>query len=426
MQPISFSPSQAPAVRVTAALAPARNALVGLWALTAGEETSRSAWLAQQAERLTPAQERFNRLLFSTYAAALLPDDDTLDFPAHLARLAAQPETLQARLAMVFPTPAAAAPSPQAVLDHLRMLWEGTLAAEWQRQATQLAQLTRSIDELIFDEARGQAMSAPAALRLLLQTELTDAQLLQLAGVEKIVLVWSPFVRAYCNRFGSPDTLWVFRPFEPQLLRRDPLRRAEVLRPLEAVADDTRLRILELLTAEGELRAQEIIAQLEGSQGNISRHLKQLVGAGFLGERRAGDANKRYAVDPAGLPRLLFLLRQLLSHQNATSAGQELRHERQLNQVRTGVPPALHDLVDAQGRITRWPAKVKDQQAMIEYLVVKFEPEQSYSEKAVNDLLRQWYLDADYVLVRRSLVDAGLLRRTRDGTRYWREVTGDR
>jgi hypothetical protein len=38
----------------------------------------------------------------------------------------------------------------------------------------------------------------------------------------------------------------------------------------------------------------------------------------------------------------------------------------------------------------------------------------------VNDLLQSWYLDADYVLVRRSLVDAALLRRTKDGSRYWR------
>ena len=40
--------------------------------------------------------------------------------------------------------------------------------------------------------------------------------------------------------------------------------------------------------------------------------------------------------------------------------------------------------------------------------------------KQVNELLQIWYLDADYVLVRRSLIDAGLLQRTKDGSRYWR------
>ena len=57
---------------------------------------------------------------------------------------------------------------------------------------------------------------------------------------------------------------------------------------------------------------------------------------------------------------------------------------------------------------------------MLHYLIEKFEMERGYTEKQVNDLLQAWYLDADYVLVRRSLVDAGLLARTKDGSRYWR------
>ena len=57
----------------------------------------------------------------------------------------------------------------------------------------------------------------------------------------------------------------------------------------------------------------------------------------------------------------------------------------------------------------------------MEYLIEKFEVEKGYSEKEVNDLLRQWYLDADFVLLRRGMVDAGILKRTKDGARYWRE-----
>jgi hypothetical protein len=57
---------------------------------------------------------------------------------------------------------------------------------------------------------------------------------------------------------------------------------------------------------------------------------------------------------------------------------------------------------------------------MLRYLIEKFELERGYTEQQVNELLQQWYLDADFVLVRRSLIDAGLLQRTRDGARYWR------
>ena len=162
-----------------------------------------------------------------------------------------------------------------------------------------------------------------------------------------------------------------------------------MLGPLSALADDTRLRILELLVEHGEQRAQEIIAQLEGSQGNVPRHLKQLAGAGFVRERRAGDANKLYVFDEVGLQRLMFLLRQLLSSHNVAAIGQVQATETRLSQVRAVAPPALHDLLDEQGRITRWSSKLKDQEAMLKYLVEKFEPERGYSEREVNDLLQR-------------------------------------
>jgi DNA-binding transcriptional ArsR family regulator len=439
MNEISFALPEPSVVQVAASVDMVRNGLLSLWALTAGDEIQVEAWVTQSAGRLTPEQRHFNHLLFAAFGPALLPETEHPDFGHWLDALAAEPA---AALGARLHTAAAAVDDPalrsqaetlladadaarHRIVAHLRMLWVGMLADEWHRHASFLTQMTRSVNELVFSQPPWQAMSAIAALRTLLQAEPSDTQLLQLSGVRTIKLVWSPHLVAYCNRFGSRDTLWVFRRFEPQLMRRDPLRRAEVLRPLSALADETRLRILELLTEAGELRAQEIIPQLDSSQGNVSRHLKQLVGAGFVRERRAGDANKLYAVDEAGLTRLLYLLRQLLSHENAASASQERRAAMQLNQVRASAPPLLRDLLDEQGRITRWSSKLKDQQAMLEYLVGKFEAERSYNEREVNDLLRHWYLDADFVLVRRSLVDAGLLRRTKDGTRYWRATNGE-
>jgi DNA-binding transcriptional ArsR family regulator len=439
MHEISFAVPEPSAVQVAASVDTVRNGLLSLWALTAGDAIQVEEWVTQSAGRLTPEQRQFNHLLFAAFGPALLPETEHPDFGHWLEALAAEPAaSLGARLR----TAAAAVDDPtlrsqaeallanadaaqHRIVNHLRMLWVGLLADEWHRHASFLTQMTHSINELVFSKPPWQAMRAIAALRTLLQAEPSDAQLLQLPGVRTIKLVWSPHLVAYCNRFGSSDTLWVFRRFEPQLMRRDPLRRAEVLRPLSALADDTRLRILELLTEAGELRAQEIIPQLDSSQGNVSRHLKQLVGAGFVRERRAGDANKLYAVDDAGLARLLYLLRQLLSRENAASASQERRAAMQLNQVRASAPPILRDLLDEQGRITRWSSKLKDQQAMLEYLVTRFEAERSYNEREVNDLIRLWYLDADFVLVRRSLVDAGLLRRTKDGTRYWRATNGE-
>ena len=431
-----FSTTPAPTVQVSAALEPVRNILLSMWALTSDAPLPVDAWIAQAAGQTPPERREFNRLLFAAFGAALMPADATSDFAAYLAGLAAMsPEVLHSRAAAsaqlvddatlrshadrLLADPVTL---QSAIVAHLTSMWDQVLAPEWRRHAFTLAGMTSSINEVIFSQPRWQAMGVYQALRFLLQTEPNDAQLSQLAGVRRIVLVWSPHFLTWCSRFDSTDTLWVMRKFDPQLMRRDPLNRAEVLLPLGALTDDTRLRILELLMEKGEQRAQEIIKLLEGSQGNISRHLKQLVGAGFVRERRGGDANKHYEYDEGGVQRLLFLLRQLLSTHNAESAGARRAADTRLEDARAAAPSALHDFVDEHGRITRWSSKLKDQQAMLEYLATKFTPESSYNEKEVNELLRQWYLDADFVLVRRSMIDAGLLNRTKDGARYWRSA----
>ncbi len=431
-----FSTFQAPPVQVSASLEPVRNVLLSMWALTSDIPLPVDAWIAQAAGQTPPDRREFNRLLFAAFGAALMPDDAPADFDSYLTGLANMPpEVLHSKAAAaVAPLEDAALHSraeqlltepaalQQEIVAHLSVMWRDVFAAEWRRHAFTLTGMTNSINEVVFSQPRWQAMGAYQALRFLLQTEPHDDQIAQLAGVRRIVLVWSPHFLAWCSRFDSPDTLWVMRKFDPQLMRRDPLNRAEVLLPLGALTDDTRLRILELLMEKGEQRAQELIKLLEGSQGNVSRHLKQLVGAGFVRERRGGDANKHYEYDANGVQRLLFLLRQLLSVPNAESAGARRAADTRLQGARAAAPSTLHDFVDEHGRITRWSSKLKDQQVMLEYLAAKFTPERVYNEREVNELLQQWYLDADYVLVRRSMVDAGLLSRTKDGARYWRSA----
>jgi ArsR family transcriptional regulator len=65
---------------------------------------------------------------------------------------------------------------------------------------------------------------------------------------------------------------------------------------MNALADDTRLRILEILTKHDELCAQDIIEELGLSQSSVSRHLSQLSATGFLVERRR-DVNKCYSLN---------------------------------------------------------------------------------------------------------------------------------
>jgi DNA-binding transcriptional ArsR family regulator len=71
------------------------------------------------------------------------------------------------------------------------------------------------------------------------------------------------------------------------------------MREFAALADPTRRRIVELLSA-GERSAGEIVEEFDVSAPAISQHLKALRAAGLVQVRT--DAQRRiYALDPAGL-----------------------------------------------------------------------------------------------------------------------------
>ncbi|MDH2434087.1 metalloregulator ArsR/SmtB family transcription factor [Pokkaliibacter sp. MBI-7] len=66
----------------------------------------------------------------------------------------------------------------------------------------------------------------------------------------------------------------------------------ELLTPtlvFKALADDTRVRLMLLITRETELCVCELMCALEESQPKISRHLAQLRSAGLLADRRQGQ-----------------------------------------------------------------------------------------------------------------------------------------
>ncbi len=57
----------------------------------------------------------------------------------------------------------------------------------------------------------------------------------------------------------------------------------------KCLADDTRVRLMLLVTGEGELCVCELTCALGESQPKISRHLAQLRSCGLLADRRQGQ-----------------------------------------------------------------------------------------------------------------------------------------
>lgn len=443
-------------VAVQVALEPVYNALVSLSLLHAPTPIAEhDAWIAQMAARLTPAQRQRNRLVFEGLGEALTPEQDWPDFLAYLADLAAQaPAHLRDRMLQrlcrprradhaVAPQPAALLSDQQTFIDqirqlypgdpldpalqaevhallndppalhdlivtHLRELWQGGLFSEWQRKLPQLQSLTHRLNQRTWP-----ATSAADAIRAFIGRDLPAAISSQLEGVQRVVFVLSPHIGPYAARFGSATTIWIFvrGRAEDLPLRQTPIKRVELVEPLSALADETRLRILELLAQHDELLAQELITQLDLSQSSISRHVKQLRATGFLVEQRGEGANKRYRLNLARVEWTFRSLIQLLSDEQLPVEETAMTVEQ---------PLELRRFLNRQGRVVSWPAKRKDQRLVLRYLASQFVPEQPYTEREVNLLLNQWHTFGDPATLRRDMYNDGLLDRTSDGARYWR------
>lgn len=75
---------------------------------------------------------------------------------------------------------------------------------------------------------------------------------------------------------------------------------------------------------------------------------------------------------------------------------------------------------DAAGRLVRWPGKHSDRLPCLWVMWSRLPARQVLSEPAVNAVLKAAHLIGDHVLLRRELVDLGLLARTPDGREYRR------
>lgn len=75
---------------------------------------------------------------------------------------------------------------------------------------------------------------------------------------------------------------------------------------------------------------------------------------------------------------------------------------------------------DAQGRMIAWPAQTRLQGLCLWRFWALMTPGRDYAEADLNAALKGWHLFGDHVLLRRSLIDHGLVRRATDGSWYRR------
>ncbi len=182
------------------------------------------------------------------------------------------------------------------IVSHLRKMWDEYLAVEWRRMMPILQDSVQAFRQIDLSK-----MDRREAVQWVSGQELAGRKWDHVfERAERIILVPSAHVGPYIGRFCEAGTFWLLfgarLPKGSEIYAPD-LSRAEIVVRLGALADDTRLRILQAILESGELSSQQIMTDLGLSQSAASRHLKQLSATGYLAERRCNGA-KCYELDP--------------------------------------------------------------------------------------------------------------------------------
>ena len=344
---------------VTVSLEPVISALHSLWLLMDVEnKTGLGDWVTRTAVALTPEERERHRLVLVGFFYAILPEQDWPSFPAYLDYLAAcDPIALRDKLLMSYvhyafpdgpdskeqqapPVDWAAVlesadtyvsflvellgaehidrdieaqaysyivdpPAMQnLIVTHLRKMWQEFLAPDWGRISPMLRDAVAAFRQVDFSD-----MSKLEAAQLITGQSVQGEPWYQdLETAERVIFVPTTHVGPYLGKFcDGTTTAWVF--FGPRIpegiqFHAPDLSRAEIVVRLNALADDSRLRILKLISEKGELRSQDIMQSLDLSQSAASRHLNQLSATGYLFERRYSGA-KCYKLNPQRIKDIL-------------------------------------------------------------------------------------------------------------------------
>jgi len=332
-----------PTVKVSVALAPVHNALNSLFVLNVVDIRSGLAeWVYTTHRSLSPEARRNNQHI-GTFFGMIQPKADATDFMAYIDDVAAlDANDLVQRYVTYLSESSVKTPPPESLLhdraafvayveslygerygekgaedfdadyyaavydllqqpdtlketlvSHLRDMWQQHLAAEWQHNLPLLEATVASFAEVDLTD-----LTALEAIRAVTGRDLTGMWDRSEESPE-YVFVPSAHIGPYISNFRDGNVTYVLfgaRTPEGVKPQSNALSRADLLVQLNALADETRLTILELLTHHAELCAQDIITMLNLSQSSASRHLRQLTASGYLVERRR-EVNKCYSLN---------------------------------------------------------------------------------------------------------------------------------
>ncbi|HSJ86693.1 MAG TPA: ArsR family transcriptional regulator [Anaerolineales bacterium] len=177
----------------------------------------------------------------------------------------------------------------QLVTGHMRWFWKNYLQAEWNRVRPMLEESARAFNQVDY-----HGMSRLDIVEFVTGKEVHESKWGdQLQNAKELIFIPNAHFGPYMRATVIEDTFYIY--FGAHLpegsdIRVPELDRAEIVSRISALADDTRLQILQMIAEEGEMRSQEIMEAIKLSQPSVSRYLSQLTAAGYLQERRANGA----------------------------------------------------------------------------------------------------------------------------------------
>ena len=176
---------------------------------------------------------------------------------------------------------------------------------------------------------------------------------------------------------------------------------SDLARLLKVIADETRLKILGAL-ADRSLTGKELAARLKLSAPTISHHMRKLIDSGIV--TAESDAQRqRYSLNSE----LLLASRRIpiseadrpIGFANGDGDADARFRAKVIGDFFVG--EQLRDI----------PAQRKRRVIVLQYILERFDPTRTYTEKQINDLLRPAH--EDVATLRRELVDYGFMERER-------------
>lgn len=174
----------------------------------------------------------------------------------------------------------------------------------------------------------------------------------------------------------------------------------------KAMSDANRLKILGLLVQEN-LTVEQLSEMLKIKPSTVSHHLSKLAEVGLV----SAKASSYYNIYQLENKTLESVAQRLLSRETLPAMAADVDLDAYDKKV-------ISDYSLPEGKLKTIPAQRKKLDAILRYVAHPFEPGVRYTEKQVNKILEKFHEDT--ATLRRELIGAGLLGRSKDGREYWR------